>query len=350
MALLWFTGAGPITTAAMVRQGVFDKGDGGSGVNVNGGRRGTGDHALSVGAINQDQAWQIAEGVSKVYCGFAISGSSFGNNQDLQLIKFRDLDSPDTEQGTVAEVNFDTLTGYLELRRGIGSVTSTTLVQDNIGRLWLNRGYLYFEMMVEAVESGAWEMRVNGETLASGTSDFSKPAGQINNIRFNSVSNDFWDDMYICDDSGTLNNTWLGDVVAYSIVPNGDVAGEIDFTPSTGSTNWERLDNVPPGESEYVEASTSGNRDFYDFTAPANITDVKGVRVYAWANNTRMKGAKMRLNAKRSTSVVNGVQQRLAQRTYSHYSDVFEYDPVGGPGDQWLEGDITAAQFGMELV
>lgn len=59
------------------------------------------------------------------------------------------------------------------------------------------------------------------------------------------------DDMYVNDSTGSINNDYLGEISVVALLPDADGTPQ-EWTPSTGSTAYEILDNVPP-TSAYVE-------------------------------------------------------------------------------------------------
>lgn len=100
--------------------------------------------------------------------------------------------------------------------------------------------YDYWELRVtQSTTIGTVELRKNGVVVASATGA-NTGASQYNRVHiFGNVDNDGrYDDIYLTDDE------FLGPVHVATLAPGSDV-GPNDWTPSSGTTNWEMLIEEP---------------------------------------------------------------------------------------------------------
>ena len=161
------------------------------------------------------------------------------------------------------------------------------------------------------------------------------------------------DDIYICDDQGTMNNTFLGDVRIERLNPTGVGATNgsgTEFTPLAGA-NWDAVNDViVDDDSTYVESSTAGDKDTYEFDVtaetPANIV---AVSVKSWVRKTDA-GSRNFVHVARSGTGPNTEDDSAVlypSVTYRYMESIFETDPVSGVA--WLKAEVNTAEFGYKV-
>jgi hypothetical protein len=142
--------------------------------------------------------------------------------------------------------------------------------------------YFYVEEKITMTAGGTVVVRVNGQTVITyvgftpqapydGADGFLLEGELIFDV--------FCDDFYLCDDSGTVNNDFLGPVRIYAVTPDANET-PLDFTPLSG-TNFSEVNQVPPpGDAAYVSAALPGNIDQYHYTptGPPGVFVIKGVQ------------------------------------------------------------------------
>ena len=132
--------------------------------------------------------------------------------------------------------------------------------------------------------SGVVQVKGNGKLVldltgqdTQNTANAYANAARIMNINPNTT---YLDDVYLCDDSGSKNNDFLGDVRVDCLRPNG-AGTHTDFTPSTGS-NYENVDETyPDDDTTYNQGSNVGDQDTYNLGAlpdPPSGTTIHGVK------------------------------------------------------------------------
>jgi hypothetical protein len=104
----------------------------------------------------------------------------------------------------------------------------------------------------------SFEVRVEGIAVAGLTqtdvtatdSDISQCSSWRDQI--SNTSNVYTKDLVIWTGSGSNNTDFLGSVLVTNLAITADVS--LNWTPSTGSTGWEILDNIPPVDTDYISA------------------------------------------------------------------------------------------------
>lgn len=240
-------------------------------------------------------------------------------------------------------------TGAIQLRAG--GRTSTVAAQSAAESV-LPGSFQHFEVELGA---GTCEVRINGVTVLNSASSgvtlgyaqvvlggcvgFPKSGAGL--VRM------YLDDAFARDGSGSLNNSWIGDQKVYTRMPDEDGA-EQDWTPSTGSAAWSILDNVPPVDAEYVNATAAGERTSVGFDAfPTEIVAISGVYTATrlWKSDAG--------NAKVTVDLISGASETSqADHALSTaprwYGDMFETNPATSL--PWLVTDINAAQAVLERI
>ena len=169
------------------------------------------------------------------------------------------------------------------------------------------------------------------------------------------AGNDFWvDDIYICDDQGSVNNDFLGDVRIERLSPSG-AGTTTGFTPSAGA-NWDAVDDivssevVRDGDTTYVESKVAGIKDTYLFTNSATTTPAEIVAVSV-KSNVRKTDAGSRTFvhvAKAPEGDEDDSAALYPSVTYRYMESVFETDPNSGVA--WLIADVNTAEFGYKVA
>ena len=74
------------------------------------------------------------------------------------------------------------------------------------------------------------------------------------------------DDLYLCDDSGSTNNDFLGICAVERLMPETGNGDHTDFTCSTGSDHGALVDDNPPtDDTDYNSSTTVGHQDCYHY-------------------------------------------------------------------------------------
>jgi hypothetical protein len=150
------------------------------------------------------------------------------------------------------------------LRRRGSSISTggTTLLASSTNAL-ATGSWNFVEVKLTIADSGGvFEVRVNESVWVTFTGDTKQSSSQTtaNRILFSSRSTDCgFDDLYICDGTGSVNNTYLGDVRIDTVRPTG-AGNYTEFGHQGSSNNWDNVDDTTiDSDSSYNYSNTVGN-------------------------------------------------------------------------------------------
>lgn len=236
----------------------------------------------------------------------------------------------------------------IEVRRG-----STVLATSVIALPPQDWAYIEFKCLVHT-SAGSYELRIDGTTelTASGIDTSQSNLNSADVVKFASISNHRFDDIYILDTAGGVNADFLGPRIVEGLLPfaDGDVT---QWGVSTGSDHFALVDD-PAGAfdlADYNEDATVGQKDLYVFQALSHITgDINAVTVNCMVGVEGV-GSRTYKTVYRNKDDVEGDGPTLTIATPIPLNQlhIFEQDPSGTP-DRWALDDILAGQFGLEVV
>lgn len=240
--------------------------------------------------------------------------------------------------------------GYVwVLKRG-----ATTIATSAVERTLATWYYVELKVTVRDGTDGVYELRVD-ETVdisGSGVNLANTASDGADVIMFSATTdNPTWDDIYINDSTGTVNNDFLGDSAVRGILPNGDGASTA-WVPSTGSSHFALVDDpaTSPADTDYNSGVTPGDRDLYDYenltgllNGPiASVMVTSDMRMETSGTATvKVVVREGGVNFDAATHTVNGT-------TVRGYTQVIENSPDDSA--PWEIADLDAAQFGVEKV
>jgi len=210
-----------------------------------------------------------------VICGYAFYPTSFGAN-GVQISRW--YNQPDQDEMATISV--------LPNGSVLLSVNTVVVATSTPGALSVGE-FAYIEVKATLESFGAYEVRINGSAVSGLVGNF----GNFADYRafatgadgFMLIGSDvvdvYYDDAYLLDDSGTVNNDFLGAVQIFAILPDANET-PLNFTPLAG-TNFSEVNQVPPpGDSAYVFDDSVGAIDQYHYTitGPSGSFAIKAIQ------------------------------------------------------------------------
>ncbi len=247
--------------------------------------------------------------------------------------------------GTTLGVNFRvTFDGEIVIYRG------STLLGTTSGANLFKLKWSYLEFKVKCNGStGTYEVRAGGINVGSGTGLNTK-AGTNNyhdRVRISGCSLDYhyYDDYYVCDSSGALNNDFLGNIRVITMRP--DSAGDsTQFTPSIG-TNYTCVDEQTCNDdTDYVDDSTTNDKDLYNYSA-STLNTVKGVMACTDCRQTDATAYSLKTPCKSGSTETDDSAQAIGTTSFVTKMRLLETDP--NTSSAWALTDLNAAQFGVKV-
>ena len=136
---------------------------------------------------------------------------------------------------------------------------------------------------------------------------------------------------------------WV-DVRFNGLIPNSDVT--TDWTPSTGSTHYTLVDEVPYDDADYLETNTDAQQEIYGLTDWTGTNKTPQMTVtWVRALKTTADTQKLKLIVKSGATTDVGTAQDV-YTTATYLNRIDETDP--NTGVAWTDSGVDAMQIGYE--
>ena len=286
----------------------------------------------------------LEAGRSSLIVGAALRVAPFTNTgEEPVLLGVRDTS---TQVAYLVRISED---GRLKLYRqqfGYDSLVSTSVTTAPA------RGWHYVELqVVQGTSNGTLNVRVNGVlAITLSGQNTTQDGGPLLTAFVGAVPGRHCpatvdvDDLYLADTSGTINNTFLGDVRIDALRPQ--AGGSLSQWMVEGAASaWAAVSDGD--EATAIRAATAGLRQSFDVEALPVMSSpaIHGVQVTLLARKTDAGTGRVRAlvasGAQTAVSADINLQEQLAWHTA-----LIERNPNGNI--QWTEAAFNAAEFGVE--
>lgn len=216
----------------------------------------------------------------------------------------------------------------------------------------------YFEIEVTFhTSTGAYTLRQNEQTVltASGVNTAGSGSNGADIFALRVPTNHggafAWDDIYLNDDTGSVNNGFNGDTFIRGVLPNGEGA-YLQWTTSSGGTHYTLVDDpgTSPPDAGYVSSDTNGQKDSFQFADLTGVTGtIQAVMLEVQAAMASAGSRTIRPFFRDSgASEATGANMVVSSPTYASFLEIFEQNPVSASA--WLVSDLDDGQWGVEVV
>lgn len=212
--------------------------------------------------------------------------------------------------------------------------------------------WMYLELDVTIGGSGSADLYANGALVATFSGDTTLSGGtELMGFRVGGAAIsgstdtiDFFDDLYVVNGAGSVNNGPLGDQQVNAIFPDDD-GNYADWTPDAGTDHFSRVNEDPPDDdTSYVSSTTDADIDTYSCDPIISPGAVPGLVVRTWAKKGDASATGIFHKTRYSGTDDTGPEHVLTT-TYGLQSTVFELDPAGDP---WTDTSVNDSEFGVE--
>lgn len=184
----------------------------------------------------------------------------------------------------------------------------------------------------------SFEVRVEGITVLTQT-DVAATNADVGQLRVTGQNSGttigpryYIKDYVVWDDNGTYNTDFLGSVLVTNLTPTSDVS--LNWTPSSGTTGYEILDNIPPVDTTYIYAEDAPLPSPYVATLsdlPSEVTSVKGLITFVRAAKSDGGDGSLQVglisDPDGTPATVLGTDRPITV-AQTYWRDVFEEDPA----------------------
>lgn len=211
----------------------------------------------------------------------------------------------------------------------------------------------YLEVMAYIHETnGSVAARLNGVNKGSYSGDTRPTQGSTGFSNVLIGASDYlnqstcaFDDLYVCDDTGTTNNTFLGDIRVQTLLPTA-AGASTQFTPTSGAS-YTMVNDVPDVTTSYNASSTVGQRDTFAMGDIGTQYTVLGTQnnIHAWKSDAGTGNVKI---VTRSGGTDYYSPSLALGTSMASYSEVREVNPATSA--QWTYTDINGLETGYEVA
>jgi hypothetical protein len=228
-------------------------------------------------------------------------------------------------------------------------ITTAAVLQANV--------YTYVEVKatIKTTNTGQVKVLVNGAAVLNlnniQTNGWNSATENISRVLLPGLSVDgpatSYDDLYLCDTTGTVNADFFGDVRIDVTRPNADGTYQ-DFTPDSGSAHFSRVNEAVADQLTYVSSATVGAKDTYQFTDLNTVVGVvRGVQIVDAAVKDDAGLRSISHIAKSGASEqYSGAMPLSTDRKL--YTSIHETDPA--TGNKWTQAGLNSAEFGIVVA
>lgn len=281
----------------------------------------------------------LEKDINTAIYGFGLYFSSISDHFGFQLIH------RDGYQATITIAN----DGTVQVRRG-GS-TGTILGSSSAGTI-VTGEWQHFEAKIYCHDSaGTYEVRVNEVAVVSGESADTQNLSHndISAFRFGGSDTGnycYIDDFYICDDSGSHNNDFLGDRQIDTLYPTG-AGNYTQMLPSGETNNWECVADTDWSDNNNEVESSGELIDTYTFSGLTELVadDINAVQVTQMCDR-KFGGTAQMSHVYRLSSVDYSGEFHYVRDWTEPEMTIFERNPSGE--GQWTYSQVEGGEFGIK--
>lgn len=259
---------------------------------------------------------------------------------NLPTLPSRDkfFDFRDASNTVQVVIGIDT-TGTISAWRGLAG--TGVLLGTSASPVIVAEAYQHVEAMVFFSQTiGTVEVRVNGVTVLSlsGLDTVASALVEASQVSIGGAAGTGAstvmlqvDDLFCYDDTGSFNNTFIGDRRVLTLFPDADTI-QADWTPVGSATGFGAINEpTPDGDTSYITASVPGSpgpiSEFGIENLPAGISAISAVVLVEFARKTEAGVANTQWSVISGASETAGTDKPMTE-IYTFRQDVFETDPA----------------------
>ena len=226
-----------------------------------------------------------------------------------------------------------------------GSVVATSTTFSPSVANWVS---LHAKVVLDAV-TGSVDVYASGDLTTpvvsfSGNTD-PTAATNANEFHFDIRANDRIANLIAMDPTDATGITDPQQLISPSIrvlVPTAD-GNYTDWSPSTGATGYNLIDELPPSDSDYVEATAVSQASTFTHTSVGTVGNVTAVRHSVRVLRTGT-GAGSQITIRRRAASTDYDETAVAAPGAGFVSTLWDQKPGGG---NWSATDLDATEFGF---
>lgn len=214
--------------------------------------------------------------------------------------------------------------------------------------------WYYIEFKVKCDNTvGTYEVRVGGVNVLSASGVDTQVGAQAyhNTVQLGFLAGFgllYFDDWYVCDSIGSVNNDFLGNCRVDAIFPNGDDTAGWDTASGAGDHYLDVDEVLADDDTSYVEDATTDHKDLYDYAAmPVGRGAIKGLEIKTMCRETDAENFDIVTPIKSGVTETDDSAQSIGTTDYVVKKRVSETDP--NTSTAWTKTTVDAAKFGVKV-
>ncbi|MET0787496.1 MAG: hypothetical protein ABWY25_12420 [Paenisporosarcina sp.] len=264
--------------------------------------------------------------------------------------------------------------GFFTFAGGVAD-SHVSLIRGSSGEIIVhNAGTVRGSSAIGVLPSGAWSyvevkavihattgsviVRVNGVQILSLTNiDTADSSTMTSWLKLgatpstNGTIGNAFDDFYLVDTTGTVNNDFLGEIAVEHLRPASDDTAQWLGTDGNSVNNYDLVDEAGAfNGTDYVASSTIGHRDLYVPTPSSRpiTSPVVAVMVSTVAQKTDVGTRTVKMCVKEGAG--GTVRQSAELGLPSSFGEINAIFERKGDGSQFTVADVNNLRFGIEVV
>lgn len=235
-----------------------------------------------------------------------------------------------------------TSTGAIQVKNNAGTLLAASAGPVLVANAWQ---HIEFKALINAA-TGTVEVRVEGVAVCSAT-NVNTGAGPAAQVRIDNYADGtsagiggYIKDFAIWDGSGAFINDFVGTCSVYRLTVDGD--SSFPWTPSSGVTGFNLLNEAGPDDTGYISAVTPppAASIFTLQDLPANIVGIRGLMMFGRLRKSDAGDANIKMSMKSGASLAAGAD-RPVTTAFTYWYDFSHTDPATGAA--WTKAGVNAA-------
>ena len=207
--------------------------------------------------------------------------------------------------------------------------------------------WAYVEVQMDTI-AGTIKLSVNDVVVLTTTTSTTGNITQIGlgNAEGGGESQRIYDDLYVANGAGSINNSFVGDMRVHALLPdgNGDLS-QFTNSASTSVNNYTYVNDSTGGT--YVQSTDVNQIDTYQFqNIPESVAVVHGVQSSIYGDKTDAGSASIIPITRVSGTNYAGTGEALSFGSSNWLLEMQENDPA--TSSPWTVSTLGSAQFGIE--
>jgi len=292
------------------------------------------------GSYSSTSAFAVLPNISGSTC--IVGAWVYGNGFRIRVMDgYSDLNS--TTQCSVC-VQAD---GRVTFNNGnAGTILGSSVAGLATANVW---HFVEFKVVIHA-SAGTVTVNFNGNAIITETGKNTAYVGGTEWTGIILQAGSYYDDVWICDGSGSYNNDFLGPCRVETLLPSTGNGSNTDFTCSTSTDHGEMVNDAtaPNDNTDYVYSSTLNHVDTWNYPSMTYSGTIKAVQLCLGVSKDETGARAIAAVARpASTNRVHATNRYLGVG-YEYHRVVYEVNPEDSAA--WEVADVNGAEFGVKVT